>query len=88
VARVCGLVLPARRLACFSPGERSSSGLEDLLLGVIFLSRVDMELVVEELRTEVVSEGFFSEAEDWWEDIVVDVVLVIGRVGWVKVAFD
>ena len=31
-----------------------------------------MELVVEELRTEAVStEGFFSEVEDWWEDIVV-----------------
>jgi hypothetical protein len=45
---------------------------DDLLLGVNFLSRVDMELVVEELRTEAVStEGFFSEVEDWWEDIVV-----------------
>jgi hypothetical protein len=82
VARVCGLVLPAWRFACFSPGERSSSvGLDDdllllLLEGVNFLSRVDMELVVEELRTEAVSaEGFLSEAEDWVEDIfVVDVV--------------
>lgn len=84
MARVCGLVLAAWRLACFSPGESSSSGLEDddLLLGVNFLSRVDMELVVEELRTEAVStEGFFSEVEDWWEDIVVVVGLGVGMVG-------
>jgi hypothetical protein len=83
VARVCGLVLAAWRLACFSPGESSSSGLDDdLLLGVNFLSRVDMELVVEELRTEAVStEGFFSEVEDWWEDIVVVVGLGVGMVG-------
>jgi hypothetical protein len=63
-------------LACFSPGERLSSGLDDdddLLLGVNFLSRVDMELVVEEERIEAVSaEGFLSEVEveDWREDIV------------------
>ena len=46
------------------------------------MSRVDMELVVEELRTEAVStEGFFSEVEDWWEDIVVVVGLGVGMVG-------
>jgi hypothetical protein len=41
-----------------------------------------MELVVEELRTEAVStEGFFSEVEDWWEDIViVGVSLGVGMV--------
>jgi hypothetical protein len=91
VARVCGLVLAAWRLACFSPGERLSAaaGLDDgddlllLLEGVNFLSRVDMELVVEELRTEAVSaEGFLSEAEDWVEDIFVGVVGWL--VGWLK----
>jgi len=93
VAKVCGFVLAAWRLACFSPGESSSSGLDHLLfLGVNFLSRVDMELVVEELRTDAVSaEGFFSEAGDWWEDIVVIGVGVVGsgRVGGVGgVEFD
>jgi hypothetical protein len=51
-----------------------------------------MELVVEELRTDAVSaEGFFSEAGDWWEDIVVIGVGVVGsgRVGGVGgVEFD
>jgi hypothetical protein len=45
-----------------------------LLLGVNFLSRVDMELVVEEERIEEVSaEGFLSEeeVEGLREDIVV-----------------
>jgi hypothetical protein len=82
VARVCGLVLAAWRFACFSPGERLSSAAslddDDLLLlleGVNFLSRVDMELVVEELRTEAVSaEGFLSEAEELGEDISIGVV--------------
>jgi len=35
-----------------------------------------MELVVEELRIEAVSEDCFSEVEDWWEDIVSGVVVV------------
>ena len=85
VARVCGLVLPAWRFACFSPGERSSSGFEGLLLlllGVnLDLRRADMELVVEELRIEEVSEGFLSEVEDWWEDIVAVLWLLGGLVG-------
>jgi len=92
VARVCGLVLPAWRFACFSPGERSSSGFEGLplLLGVnLDLRRADMELVVEELRIDEVSEGFLSEVEDWWEDIVSCVV--VDRGGWVRgavISFD
>jgi hypothetical protein len=80
-------------LACFSPGERLSSGLDDdddLLLGVNFLSRVDMEFVVEEERIEEVSaEGFLSEVEveDWREDIVawcLVVCVVVGCGRWWK----
>ena len=87
VARVCGLVLVAWRLACFSPGERSSSLVLDdfllmlLLLGVNFLSRVDMELVVEEERIEEVSaEGFLSEEEV--EGLREDIVVVGVGGGW------
>lgn len=48
-----------------------------LLLGVnLDLRRADIELVVEELRIDEVSEGFFSEAESWWEDIVDGLVSV------------
>ena len=38
------------------------------------LSRADIELVVDVLRTEEVSEAFDclrSEVEGWWEDIVI-----------------
>lgn len=38
------------------------------------LSRADIELVVDVLRIEEVSEAFDclrSEAEGWWEDIVI-----------------
>ena len=45
-----------------------------LLLGVnLDLSKADIELVVEVLRIEEVSEAFDclrSEREDWWEDMV------------------
>lgn len=42
------------------------------------MRRADIELVVEELRIDEVSEGFFSEAESWWEDIV-DGLVSVGK---------
>lgn len=46
-----------------------------MLLGVSFdLSRADIELVVDVLRIDEVSETLDilrSEVEDWWEDIVI-----------------
>jgi hypothetical protein len=58
-----------------------------LILGVNFLRRVDMELVVEEERIEEVSaEGFFSdeEVEGLREDIFVGVGGGVGCYGWWK----
>jgi hypothetical protein len=58
-----------------------------LILGVNFLRRVDMELVVEEERIEEVSaEGFFSdeEVEGLREDIFVGVGGGGGCYGWWK----
>lgn len=82
VARVSGLILPSLRFACFSPGERSSSGLGDLLLlfGVnLDLRRADIELVVEVLSMEAASElvewdlGSEDDVCDWLDDMA-DVV--------------
>lgn len=84
VAKVRGSILPWRRKACFSPGESSSSGLVVLvlLLGVNFdLSRAVIELVVDVLRSDELSDAFDglrSEIEDWLEDMVV--VVAVGMV--------
>lgn len=66
-------------MACFSPGESCSFSDLLLLLGVNFdLSRADIELVVEVLRIEEVSEALEGLRSDdivgcwyWLEDIVI-----------------
>lgn len=58
VARTSGLILPALRFACFSPGERVSSDFDDdLFLEVNFdLRRAVMEFVVDVLSTDAASD--------------------------------
>lgn len=69
VASTSGLILPALRFACFSPGDRVSSDFDDdLFLEVNFdLRRAVMEFVVDVLRTDAASDldwEFELESED------------------------